>query len=142
VPELATNHRDEAVLALGPLADGVPDHLPGDIHLHDAGRTTPLRIPRNMAEEVELRLKVDDRVVRAPAPFDLAGPTGSFRVEVRREHGWLTVTRVLRLAPADASPDWTFGDPARHLHPATAWPELRTLLLEAGEPEHGTIVFE
>jgi len=135
--ELPDNHDDKQVLTLGSLADGVLDHLPGDVHLHDESRDTPLRIPRDLRESVELRLKVDEREVRTPESVSLVDPTGRFAVETSLEHGWLTVTRTLDLTPAD---DHEF--PLRYLHPSSAWPGLRRLLLESREPAHGRIVLE
>ncbi len=142
MPELPLDHLDQPVLALGPWDNGVLDQLPADIHLHDEARTTPLRIPRNLREEVELRLKVDDRSVRAPEAVHMTGATGVFTVETGTEHGWLTVTRTLDLSQPDDGVSLDWNEPNRHVHAASAWPGLRQLLLESREPIHGRIVFE
>jgi len=131
---------ERPTLTVGPLDGGIMDQLPGDIHLHDATRQSPVRLPLAMVETVELRLQVDDRKVSAPAPVVLAGSTGSFRLDVGREHGWLRVARRLDLNPEAGG---TRGEgPPRLFHPAESWPELRALLLEAGEPSHGVIVLD
>ena len=140
--EWPTNPDDEPTLTVGGFAGGLMDNLPADIHLYESSRQSPLRIPTGHVETVELRIKVDDREVRTPEPINLAGPTGSFSVEVSREHGWLRVAQRLSLAVEDGSQSVEPSAPKRFLHPATSWPQLRALLLEASDPVHGTIVLE
>jgi len=137
-----TNADDQPTLTVGPLDGGLLDRLPADVHLYEETRQSPVRLPWHLIETVELRLQVDDREVRTPEPFSMQGATGSFSVDVEKRHGWLRVTRRLDLHTGVGSQQVELDDPQRHLHPAESWPELRRLLLEAREPEHGTIVLE
>ena len=140
--EWPKNADEEPALTVGRIDGGLMDLLPADIHMHEAARQSPLRLPWHLVETVELRLQVDDRDVLTPEPMSMEGATGSFRVDVSREYGWLRVAQRLSLHVDDASRPVGLKDPRRHLHPAESWPELRALLLEAGEPEHGTIVLK
>jgi hypothetical protein len=131
-----TNADGESTLTVGPLAGGVLDRLPADVHLFEAARQSPVRFPADLAETVDLQLRVGDAVVRTPEPVAMESVAGRFTVDVSRAHGWLRVERSLDLRGEGRT------GPRRVRHPASAWPELRSLLLEAGDPVHGTIVLE
>jgi hypothetical protein len=116
-------------LAVGDPPGGVLDRLPGDAHLYDAERGSPLALSGPMRQKVTLRLKTAGReLVRVPEPRSIENAVGRFSVSVEEEDDWVTVTRELAVGASQAgAPPWELG--ATVIAPEE-WPLLRALLLE------------
>jgi hypothetical protein len=124
--------RGRIELAVGDPPGGVLDRLPGDAHLYDAERGSPLALFGPMRQRVVLRIKTADReVVRVPEPRSIENGVGRFSVSVEEEDGWITVTRELAVEASQT------GAPPRELGAVVIapeeWPLLRELLLEETE---------
>ena len=118
-------------LRIGSPRRGVAYLLPSDVRLADEGRTSPVHLPAELSEEITVRVRTGDNVLRwTPEAREIGNAAGSFMVETVREEGWFTLTRKTEVAAADGI-----------IAPA-AWPDLRALLLEEQDPANGTIVLE
>ncbi len=112
---------------VGAPAGGISSKLPGDVHLYEPTRSTPVMGLEGLVQVVTVRIMVDpEDVLHRPEPKSIQNKAGSFELEVLEEDGWLTLIRTVTLARQNAFPP---GD----------WPDLRALLLEETDPVNGTI---
>lgn len=111
-------------LLIGSLGDGLMDTLPGDVHLYEETRGSPV-LSAAADQQVTLRMNIGGtEVLHLPAAVDIANTAGSFHLECAVQDGWLTYRRTL--AVSGAGP----------------WPELRRLLLEDTDPARSTIILK
>ncbi len=116
------NQAGEVVLTVGDPGDGVLGRLPRDIHTYQSDRTSAALI-RPMQEKIYLQMPLDGFTpVRLPRTLEVDNAAGRFAVSAKVTGGRLYYKRSLRLTGQGS------------------WPELRALLLEAGDVHHRGIV--
>nr|MEE4266506.1 DUF3857 domain-containing protein [Candidatus Krumholzibacteria bacterium] len=116
-------------LQLGDPGDGVLGRLPGDVHLYEAARQTPVLGVGDWAQTMILRCEVaEEDILHRPRPVTIENAAGWFQLEVDYRDGALTVSRKIKLAPGNIAP--------------RNWPALRALLLAESDPAHGLIIFK
>lgn len=117
-------------LELGDLPGGVLDELPGDVHVEDPSRESPVHLRTSMLQELSLRVDTGNgEVVRAPAArlAEDGGRTGQFYLSVDETGTGLEIRRSLSLSAAAPIVDWTV---------------LRGLLLQETDPANRVILLE
>jgi hypothetical protein len=120
---------DRSFLQLGDPGDGVLGHLPGDVHLYEATRQTPVLGTGDWAQTMVLRMEVaEDEILHRPQSLTIENAAGWFQLEVQYSEGALTLTRKIKLASGHVAP----GN----------WPALRVLLLAESDPAHGLVIFK
>jgi hypothetical protein len=103
---------------LGNPAGGISSQLPSDVSLYHESRESPVFLPGVMTQRIKVRIKTGKReIVHIPEPRELKNDVGSYKLEVAKKNGWVTIDQTLGLDSAVVSPD--------------VWPQLRSLLLEA-----------
>jgi len=111
-------------LTVGDPGDGVLGHRPHDIHLYESERSSAIMLPA-MAQDITVRLPLDGfTVVRLPATVIVNNAAGHCTVSAKVADGWLVYRRSVSLTGAGT------------------WPELRAVLLEAGEGRNRDIVLK
>jgi hypothetical protein len=139
-------------LTFGDPGSGVIARLPGDVHLYDERRDSPITLAHPMTQRLELRLKLGDqeladeasgdhestdetpgnpetgdrKLTYAPAESMQETAVGRHRVSIERKGKWLHLVREIEIASTVISPD--------------EWPELRALLLEEASQRNRTIL--
>jgi len=126
LPAMEENEFEAKRLVLGQLGSGLLANLPGDVHLNDQNRQSPVITGGVWDQYLEVSIKGE--VAEKPDSVQLSNDAGRFQVLVTREHGWTTISRNLYLNKGRFEPD--------------QWPALRALLLEEQDPRHGTILFD
>lgn len=122
----AGNKDGEQRLSVGAPRGGVRDALPGDVHLADGARGSPVLLASATSQVVTVRLRLQGSAARhLPPPRRLANSAGVFALNAAVEGGWLVYRRELDLA--------------RERIAAADWPDLRALLLEEADPANRTI---
>lgn len=125
---IPADEEDQVRLVVGRPAGGLLDGLPGDVHLHDAERESPVLLGTLRQQMVVVRLKLEGReVLRRPADQVLTNEAGTFTVRISVDGGWLQVMRSIELE------DTIDGG---------LWPDLRALLLEEADAANATIILE
>ncbi len=116
------NDDGDFVLTVGDPGDGVLKRLPGDIHPYQSERTSRALITP-MGQKIHLQVPLDGFTAkRLPRTMEVDNGAGRFAVSAQVEDGRLYYKRTLRLTGKGS------------------WPELRALLLEAGDKAHRDIV--
>lgn len=114
------------------LVVGTPTHgllsYTNSFHVYESERQSPALLPGPMEQLVKIRLKADAEAFHLPAPVSVVNEAGEFTVKATEEDGWITVERELKLAS--------------ETYPPEMWAHLRALLLEEGDPIHGTILLD
>jgi hypothetical protein len=127
--EPATDGLDRKTLQIGQPSGGILARLPGDVHLYDAVRQSPVLGVGGWKQEVTVRLEIgEDEIMHRPEPIKLETQAGWFRLDVQQDDETLTITRTLQLAPGNLDP--------------ALWPEMRTLLVAETDPAHGLVIFK
>ena len=127
VPE--SDAQDRITFVIGAPQAGIEGKLPGDLHLYDEHRSSPVLLNGKLAQHIRLRLKAGDReIVYLPEPYELKNETGSFYVTVEKDGDWIAIDRKLQLNGIILQPE--------------AWPFLRALLLEEQDPIHRTVILK
>lgn len=115
--------------SIGTPTDGIRSGLPQNVHLCDEHRDSPILLDGRMEQRIKLRLKVGDReIVHLPEGYTLENDVGSFVLTIKKENGWITIDRKLRLERSIVQPE--------------EWPLLRALLLEEQDPAHRTVILK
>jgi hypothetical protein len=123
---------DRRELLVGRPAGGLLDRLPGDVHLYEESRQSPVLQVGGWQQSVTVRLEVaEDELLHRPEPRQLTNAAGGFSLTVDHQDGWLVLTRSLRLNFVEE------GD-----FPAAMWPDLRALLLAESDPACGTVLLK
>jgi len=120
--------QDRTTLAFGFCGSGLESRLPGDVHLYNQSRTSPVHLVAPLTETLRLRVELpEDAVAVAPAEVDVENGVGRFTQTVERDGDWLIVTRSLSILQTTVHPE--------------RWPELRALLLAGESAQAGTVLF-
>jgi len=129
VGALEPDGSDRISLIVGDPKGGIIGTLPGDVHVFEVFRNTPILLDGRMIQRIELRLKTGDRrIVYLPEPHELENKIGRFALTVERENGWITIGRELNIE----HPVMPFID----------WILLRALLLEEQDLAHRFILLK
>jgi len=119
---------ERMAIEIGEPAGGLVDALPGDVHIHEADRESPIEIVGPLHQAVTLRARLEDReIVYRPGNVAIENDWGAFALTAEEHGNWLSVTREL-----------TFFS---RVVPAEAWPDFRAILLGADDARGRRVLF-
>jgi len=123
------DERDRSALRFGFCGSGLERRLPGDVHLYNQSRTSPVRLVAPLSEALHLRVRLpEDEVVVLPSELEVENRVGRFSQTVERDGDWLVVRRRLSIESVTIHPEW--------------WSDLRALLLAGEGAQVSTVLFE
>ncbi len=118
------------IIEIGNPADGIIDRLPGDVHLNEDSRNSPVNLPGMSNQIVRVILNKCEKydVYRIPETFILENSAGKFSVNVEEKCNKIIITREISLAETSFTAD--------------GWTDLRSLLLAETNERHRTVMIK
>lgn len=111
------------VLNLNEAAHGISDQMPGNLHLYQADRTSPVILWGKMEENLRVTMDLGKlETVEVPETTTFENSAGKFTLTVSVDDGKLTLARRLKLN--------------KSRYDSADWKDLRSLLLTAAEEKN------
>jgi len=126
---MSQDNLDRFVVEIGAPKHSIVGTLPGDIHIYQEKRSTPINIPGDMEQNVVFNIDVSDfELISIPESKKIENGAGMFELVVSNEDGKVKIERKLHLTKANYS--------------AEEWMSLRALLLAESNANNRTLIFK
>jgi hypothetical protein len=120
---------DRIPLVIGTPSDGIAGMLPDDVQLFHQKRTSPIHLPSEMSQKIEIRLNMKGlETVYQPSDQTIENGAGNFAVTVKADQDRFTIVRELVLT------NTAYG--------AEEWTDLRALLLADQHERNQTLILK